>query len=188
MRRFALLFLLMTMPAALSAAPEAYLLEKDRSIVGFTWYFGEDEVKGTMPLKDADLVIDFDRVENSRVKVSVDVRGAKAGFPFADQAMTGPKVLWAEKFPTIGFESQNIKRKGDGAEIDGFLSVRGVTRPVTFNAELYRQQGTEVGERDRMSIVVTGTLSRAAFGATGWSDLVGDEVTLTILTRIRRAE
>lgn len=179
------LALLLFWPPAVLAAPASYDLEKDKSVVGFTWFFGADPVKGTMPVRDAELVIDFDHVENSRVAVSVDVANAKAGFPFADQAMKGPKVLWVEQYPTIVFESQRVRRAGDGAEIDGLLTVRGVTQPVTFAAQLYRQRGTEEGERDRMSIVVTGDLSRSAFGATGWSDAVGDTVSLTILTRIR---
>ena len=57
-----------------------------------------------------------------------------------------------------------------------------------LRAQLYRQNGTEVGDRDRMAIVVTGSLSRAAFGADGWSGMAGDRVDLTILARIRRGE
>ena len=68
------------------------------------------------------------------------------------------------------------------------LTVRGVTRPVVFDAQFFRQQGTQPGDRRLLSIIVTGSLSRAAFGADGWSGLAGDEVRLTIVARLERIE
>jgi polyisoprenoid-binding protein YceI len=57
---------------------------------------------------------------------------------------------------------------------------------VTLDAEIFRRAGTAVGDRDRMSIHLQGRVSRAAFGATGWSDMVGDEVRLIVVARIDR--
>ena len=170
------------------AAPAPYLLQKEDSRVGFSWFLGKDEIEGRMPVSRADMVLDFERVENSRVRVAVDVTGARAGFPFASQGMKSPKVLWAAKYPEITFESTRVRRHGDGALIDGNLTVRGVTKPVVFEARLFRQAGTQPGDRRRLSILLTGSLSRSAFGADGWSDLAGDTVKLSILARIRLAE
>ncbi len=170
------------------AAPEPYILQKEDSEVGFSWFLGKDEIKGKMPVSRADMVLDFDRVANSKVNVAVDVTGAQAGFPFASQGMKSPKVLWADKYPEIIFESTGVRRSGEGALIDGNLTVRGVTKPMVFTARFFRQSGTEVGDRSRLSIRLTGSLSRAAFGADGWSDMAGDEVKLSILARIRLPE
>lgn len=170
------------------AAPQRYILQADDSSVGFSWFLGKDEIKGSMPVADADLVIDFDRLSNSKVDVAVDVQGARAGFPFASQGMKSRKVLWAKKFPRISFQSTSVRRNGNGALIDGNLTVRGVTKPATFAAELFRQAGTQAGDRRRISVRLTGQLSRAAFGADGWSDLAGDEVKLSILARMRIEE
>lgn len=171
--------------SAAVAGPEPYLLQKEDSKVGFSWFLGKDEVNGTMPVSRADMVLDFDQVANSKVNVAVDVTGAQAGFPFASQGMKSPKVLWADKYPEIIFESTDVRRSGNGALVDGNLTVRGVTRPMVFTAAFFRQNGTEVGDRSRLSIRLTGSLSRSAFGADGWSDLAGDEVKLSILARIR---
>lgn len=170
------------------AAPQRYALQPDDSTVGFSWFLGKDEIKGSMPVADADLVIDLDRLSNSKVTVAVDVQGARAGFPFASQGMKSRKVLWAKKFPQITFQSTSVRRDGNGALIDGNLTVRGVTKPATFAAELFRQAGTEAGDRSRISVRLTGQLSRTAFGADGWSDLAGDEVKLSILARMRIEE
>lgn len=170
------------------AAPVPYALQKDNSIVGFSWTLGPDEVTGSMPVASADIEIDLDRYENSKVNVSLDVANAVAGFPFATQGMKSERVLWAEEFPEIVFESTDVARTGEGARLNGLITVRGVTRPVTFEAKLFRQQGTQPGDRRLLSIIVTGSLSRAAFGADGWSALAGDEVRLTIVARLERME
>ncbi|NNE78845.1 MAG: YceI family protein [Silicimonas sp.] len=188
MRRIFWIILTLFAATTATAAPLAYTLNKDDSRVGFSWFLGRDEIKGQMPVANADIVVDFNRIENSRVSVAVDVTQARAGFPFASQGMKSRKVLWADRFPQITFASTSIQRAGNGAKILGDLTVRGVTRPVVFDAQLFRQRGTEPGDRRRMSILLTGSLSRKAFGADGWADLAGDEVRLSILARIELDE
>ena len=61
-----------------------------------------------------------------------------------------------------------------------------MTRPITFDAELYRQRGTEAGDHSRLTILLTATLKRSDFGAIGWNDMVGDDVRLHIVARVRR--
>lgn len=182
-------------PALLSAGwaaatPLAYRLDTANSIVGFEADFGPDLVTGRMPVASASITIDFEAPSTSRVSVVLDLARARANFPFATQAMLGPKVLDAAAHPTITFESTAVRAKGgDGAraEIDGLLTVRGVTRPVTLDAEIFRQDGVPEGDRSRLSVHLRGSVSRAAFGATGWSDLVGDEVRMIVVARIDRA-
>lgn len=188
MRVWVITCLVILLGAAANAAPTAYTLQKDDSTVGFSWFLGKEEIKGRMPVEDAEIAIDFRNVANSRVKVSVDVARARAGFPFASQGMKSRRVLWADKYPLITFESTRVQRQGDGALIEGDLTVRGVTRPVAFDALLFRQQGTDEGDRSRLTFRLTGSLSRAAFGADGWADMAGDEVILSIVARITRSE
>lgn len=169
------------MAGAVAAAPRVYAVVAAESEVAFAWDFGEDEVRGTMPVARADLVIDFDDLGASRVDVAVDVRGAEAGFPFATQGMLGPTVLDAARWPTIEFRSADVRRTGPGtAELSGEITVRGVTRPTVFAAEIYRAQGSAEGDFSTLVVVLTGALSRSAFGADGWADLAGDEVRLRI--------
>ncbi len=184
MKYIAYLAALLLLAAPSWAAPQRYILQVEDSSVGFSWFLGKDEIKGSMPVASADLVIDLDRLSNSTVTVAVDVQRARAGFPFASQGMKSRKVLWAKKFPQIIFQSTSVRRDGNGALIDGNLTVRGVTLPATFRADLFRQAGTEAGDRSRISVRLTGSLSRKAFGADGWSDLAGDEVKLSILARM----
>lgn len=188
MRLLSVLAAILLISSPVFAAPKPYVLQKEDSFVGFSWFLGKDEVKGSMPVASADVTLDLDRLRDSRVTVSVDVRGAEAGFPFASQGMKSKRVLWADRFPLITFESTGFRQAETGAFVDGNLTVRGVTRPATFLAQLFRQAGTEPGDRSRLSVRLTGSLSRAAFGADGWSDMAGDEVKLRIIARMTLAE
>lgn len=185
MKAFAILTTVLLLATPAAAAPQPYALQKADSSVGFSWSLGQDEVRGNMPIANADIVLDLERLQNSTATVVVDVRGARAGFPFASQGMKSQKVLWAQKYPTITFQSTRFQRQGDHAVVDGTLTVRGVSRPARFTAELFRPKGTAADDYSRLLVRLTGSLSRAAFGADGWSDMAGDEVKLSIKAKMR---
>jgi polyisoprenoid-binding protein YceI len=166
---------------AVAAAPRLYEVVAAESEVNFSWDFGQDEIRGTMPVARADLAIDFGDLAASTVDVAVDVRGAEAGFDFATQGMLGPTVLDAANWPLIEFRSADVRRTGPGkADLHGEITVRGVTRPMVFAAEIYRAQGSAEGDFSTLVVLLTGALSRSAFGADGWADMAGDEVRLRI--------
>ncbi|MCB1338108.1 MAG: YceI family protein [Maritimibacter sp.] len=175
------------LPVGLQAAPVAYVLDQAQSQVGFEVMFGQDPITGTMPIAEAQVAIDFEQASNSSVSAVIDAARSQASFPFATQAMLGPKVLATDQFPTMTFRSRAMHFSGTTAEVEGDLTLRGVTRPVQLHAELYRQKGTEEGDRTKMSVLLTGAVKRSDFGATGWDDMVGDQIKLKILVRINQA-
>jgi polyisoprenoid-binding protein YceI len=166
------------------AAAVTYKLDSAASTVAFETDFGPDLITGSIPLTLADLRLDFDNVANSTVTVELDVTGAKASFPFAAQALKGPKVLDAKSHPRMSFTSTSVRRSGDGAEISGNLTIRGVTRPVTLTATMSRPKGSAPDDLSRLTLRLSGRVNRSDFGATGWSDMVGDEVRILITARI----
>ncbi len=182
------LFALMLMAQAAMAAPQTYKLQPDLSSVGFETDFGPDKITGTMPITKADLTLDFAQVAASKVAVTLNAAGSKASFPFAAQALKGPKVLDTAEFPEISFVSTGVKADAQGATVAGNITIRGVTRPASFHAEIYRQQGSVEGDQSHLTIRLTGRILRSDFGAVGWHDLVGDEVRLNILAGIERTK
>lgn len=176
--------MIMALGSALRAEPVPYALDPDASTVGFETDFGPDLITGTIPLVTADLALDFTDVTRSTIAVVLDVSGATASFPFAAQALKGPKVLAAKDHPQMSFASTAVRRKGEAADVDGMLTIRGVTQPVTLKAEIFRPQGSDEGDLDRLTVRLTGAVRRSDFGATGWSDMVGDEVRIIITARI----
>lgn len=73
-----------------------------------------------------------------------------------------------------------------GTMVQGDLTVRGLTRPITLNARLYRQRGTDHSDHRNLVVLLTGHFSRSAFGATGYAGMVGDTISLRIIARITR--
>ena len=158
MRAALLALVLALLSVTPASAATHYLLDGSGSQVGFSTDFGNSKITGNFPVSAADLELDFRDVARSNVSVTLDVRSAVASFPFAAQAMKGPKVLDARRHPTIGFRSTRVRRSGNGAVIDHLI------------------------------IRLTGAIHRSAFGATGWPDAVGDEVQLDITAWIVRVD
>ncbi len=168
-----------------------YVLAPDGTSVGFTFDLSGVVHSGTMPIQSANIQIDTRRLQNSRVDVVLDVADARTKLPFARGPMLGKSVLNADSYPTIRFTSTKVQlgptgRISEGATITGDLTVRGVTRPVTLKANLYRKPGSAVDDLDVLSIGLVGALNRHEFGASGYSDLVQETVGLNIHAEIIR--
>lgn len=184
MPRPALLALLALLALPAQGATVAYKMDAAQSTVAFETDFGPDLITGTIPLEKADLALDFANAANCTVEVALDVTGATASFPFAAQALKGPKVLAAKDHPRMTFESTSVKGAGDAAEVTGNLTIRGVTKQVTLKAQLFRPQGSAPDDLDHLTVKLSGSVNRSDFGATGWADMVGDEVRILITARI----
>lgn len=168
-------------------APAPFTLDSNQSVVGFTYTLDGAPSEGQMPVLAADLSLDLDDIAASHIDVTLSPSGAKAGFILATEALKSASLLDVRQYPTIHFVARRITGSLTGAEVTGDLTLRGVTRPLTLTAQLFRQRGTEVGERDHLSILLTGSLDRMAFGASGYADLVGPQIDLRILARVDRA-
>lgn len=173
-------------PAPISAAPAQYSLQPDGTVVGFSTDFGKDQITGHFPITSANLQLDFDTPGNSTIDVVLNVGAADASFPFAAQALKGPKVLDSAEFPQISFTSDKIRAEGGGARVEGQITIRGVTRPVVLFAQFWQQSGQTAGSLQLLKIRLNGSVLRSDFGAVGWADMVGDEVRLDILALIER--
>lgn len=184
MQRIGLALLLVLAVGPGLAAPVPYRLDTAQSVVGFGYSMAGQSAHGTMPVTEADIVLDLEAPQNSRVSATLDAAHAETGLFLVTQAMKGPGVLDTTRYPTITFRSTGVVPAGDGARITGDLTIRDVTRPVTLVARIYRQKGTDPGDRNRLSIHLEGRVGRAAFGAGAFPDLVSDTITLDILTRV----
>ena len=140
-----------------------------------------------MPVARASLLIDLDDLSRSRVDVSVDASRARTGFVIATEALKSDDILDTAAHPQVRFVASRITRTGPfAARLDGTFTIRGVSRPGQLQAEIFRQPGTDADDRDRLALRLTGEVRRSEFGATGFSSMVGDVVTLDIVAFIRR--
>lgn len=181
-------FLLFALATPALAEPVPYILDAAASSVGFVVNMGDQTVNGTMPVAGATLLLDFAQVANSTINVTLDPSRARTGLIFATEALKAENLLNTAAYPQIGFVSTAITAGADGtqAEVDGNVTIRGVTHPLRLHAQLYRQAGTIAGNIDKLSLLLTGTLNRNDFGASGYPGMVSDQVTLNITAQIDR--
>ena len=59
---------------------------------------------------------------------------------------------------------------------------------IAGETAVYGGDLTKEGAPDALSVHMDTAVSRAAFGATGWADMVGDEVRISIVARIDPAD
>ncbi len=69
-------------------------------------------------------------VEASAEIVTVDTRDENR-----DAHLKSADFFDAEKFPTISFRSTGIRERGSDYLLDGQLTIKGVSKPVTFDLE-----------------------------------------------------
>ncbi|MEM1152304.1 MAG: YceI family protein [Pseudomonadota bacterium] len=183
-RLFLPLALLAASTLSALAEPASYSLDPAASSVQFTYVLNNSPANGTMPITQADLVLDFAQVANSSATVTLNASRARTGVIFVTNALKSPEVLNTATYPEIRFVSRRVTAVPGGARLQGDVTIRGVTRPLTLNARIFRREGSSEGDLSRLTILLTGAIDRRDFGATGYPKLVDPTVRLRILARI----
>ena len=75
-------------------------------------------------------------VEQSSVTARIEPDSIDTGFPARDGYIRGEDVLATGEHKQIVFQSTAVRRGPDGLLIDGELTIRSVTRPVTLTAQV----------------------------------------------------
>ena len=130
----------------------------------------------------------------ARVEATIDARRLWSGEPDRDAHLKSADFLDVENHPTITFRSTGVALCGaDLAKLDGDLTIRGVTRPVSFDVHALGQwqtgwweDGMDKGPKLRAGFVATARINRKDFGVS-WNSLldkggvvVSDDVDITV--------
>lgn len=123
----------------------------------------------------------------SSVEATIEAGSIETREPQRDAHLKSEDFLHVEKFPTLSFKSSNIKVAGDGElKVEGDLTIRGVTRKVTFVVEGPTPPTKDPWGNTRMAISATTKINRKDFGLV-WNAaletggiLVGEDVTITL--------
>jgi len=84
------------------------------------------------------VAVDFDEAnpERSTVEAHIDASSIDTGMEARDAHLRSADFLDAAVYPELVFRSTHIEQSGDGYRIDGDLTIRGASRPVTLDAEI----------------------------------------------------
>ena len=92
-------------------------------------WFGVVTVSGRFDAITGTLLVGNDE-DDLAVTVDVSSASVKTGIALRDRHLRGRRFLGAERHPVIRFASDRVRRRDDGWEVGGRLSLRGSTRDV----------------------------------------------------------
>jgi polyisoprenoid-binding protein YceI len=127
-----------------------------------------------------------------KLRFALDASSLITSTPGSASELMGPSMLDARRYSEISFSApKSISFVEGKAKIDGTLTVRGVPKPMTFEATLNRvgkspaAGGVWNREGDAVGLSMRGSFKRADFGMSDENDpnRYGDDVTLLLETQ-----
>ena len=125
-------------------------------------------------------VVDERNPANSSIELEIDANSVDTGNSQRDDHLRNPDFFNARQFPKITFKSTRVRKLNDTTvEVQGNLTMRGVTRPitarVTFTGKGRNQRGQEI-----IGFETTFTIRRSLFNINyGLYGGLDDEVRVT---------
>ena len=104
-------------------------------------------------------------IEDSSVQVSIDAGSIETGTPDRDAHVRSADFLDVDSHPTITFRSTAIRQAGGDYEIDGDLTIAGVTKPVTLDVE-FDGAATDPWGNAKAGFTASTTINREDWGLT----------------------
>jgi polyisoprenoid-binding protein YceI len=143
-------------------------------------------VKGTFHSFEASVEADPEDLTTADIFFSVDVASIDTRNEDRDKHLKSADFFDVENYPKMTFKSTNIVKTGEREyDVTGDLTIRGVTRPVTFSVT-YEGQGKNPWGAQVAGFSGEGKINRNDFGLT-WNSpletggvLVGEEVKISI--------
>lgn len=137
-------------------------------------------VRGRIPIVKGSIVRG---PEGYDVEAELEVARIDTGAEQRDQHLRSPDFFDTPAHPVIAFRARGVRDDAD--EVEGELTIRGVTRPVTLAVER-NGEGKDPWGNHRVGLAATTTLNRHDWGL-NWNValeaggvLVGDKVKVTL--------
>jgi polyisoprenoid-binding protein YceI len=163
------------------AAPEVFSIDNGHTFPRFSYkHLGYSTQLSRFNKTTGTITLDA-AAGTGTVDVTIDMTSVDTGSELFDGHIQGPDYLHTEQYPTATFKSTAVKFAGDKpVTIDGQLTVKGVTKPVTLTVTSYQRMPHPMVKKDAIGADATTVIKRSDFGAGKNAPYVGDEVTLTI--------
>jgi polyisoprenoid-binding protein YceI len=170
---------LLTAPAF--AAPETFVIDSNHTLPRFSYshmgYSNQlsrfDKVSGKVTLDTV--------AETGSVDVVIDMKSVDTGSTAFNGHIQGEDFFDTAKYPVATYKSTSVKFvAGKPAIVEGNLTLKGVTKPVTLTLTSFQHMVHPMLKKDAIGANATGMVKRSDFNAGKYAPLVSDEVTLVI--------
>ncbi len=177
-------------PRSAAAEPVRYVLDPAHSFLGIAWrHFGFSTSYGDFAKLDGELLLDEERPENSKLKVTIAIDSLRVSTEEFRKHLLGPDFFDAKTYPNATFVSRQVVRTGErDAEVQGDLTLHGVTRPLTLVVRLNKLAEHPMRKVRAVGFDARGMVKRSEFGMGAFTPMVSDDVGIFISTELYRAD
>jgi polyisoprenoid-binding protein YceI len=163
-----------------------YRIDPSHSQVGFSVkHMMVSKVPGKFDSYEGELAFDSKTMQFTKLKGIIDANSVNTENERRDKHLRSADFFDAANHPKVIFEMTSYKGDADGGKMEGKLTIRGITKPVTLDVELGGLVKDPWGN-NRIGFSLSGKINRQEFGLK-WNKLletggfvVGDSVKLLV--------
>lgn len=181
MKKLSLVAILCAFPLASVAAPETFNIDTGHTAARFEYnHFGYSRQMHRFDKTTGKIVLDR-AAQTGSVDVMIDSKSVNTGLALFNQHIQEEDFFDTDNYPTIRFKSTKVKfDAGKPVAVEGELTMKGVTRPVTLTVTHFHAMPHPMMKKDAVGANAVASLKRSDFNMGKHAPYVGDEVTLSI--------
>jgi len=144
-------------------------------------HLGVSTVRGAFTKVSGSAQYDPSDPTKNSLNATIQAASVDTRVEMRDNDLRSPNFLDAQKFPTITFQSKQVKSVGSGRlQIAGDLTIHGVTKEVTLDVEGPSAPIKDPWGNQRIGASASTKINRKDFGVNGAPGVVGDDINITI--------
>jgi polyisoprenoid-binding protein YceI len=160
--------------------PGVYDIDTFHSQLGFAvTHLGLSLVRGTFDRYSGSLRVG-ESLATTSVAIEADLTSVASGHPAREDFLQGEDYFDSANHPMMSFASTSVSAAGDGYEMLGALTIRGVTQPVTFLATYNGSALFPMDGSTHHGFSARGAIKRSDFGMSSGIPMVSDEVDVSL--------
>ena len=177
----AALILAATVAAPALAAPETFNVEPTHTFPRFSYTHLGYSVQLSRFDKTSGKVVFDKAAKTGSVDIVINTKSVSTGSDVFNEHIQGEDFLDTTKHPTATFKSTKVVFEGDKpAKIEGNLTLKGVTKPVTLTVTSFQTMPHPMVKKDALGANAYTTVKRTDFNMGKNAPYVGDEVRIDI--------
>jgi polyisoprenoid-binding protein YceI len=163
------------------AEPQTYVVDNNHTFARFSYNHLGYSTQLSRFNKTTGKVV-FDKVEKTAaVDIVIDTRSVDTGSAVFDEHIQGEDFLDTTKYPTATFKSTRVVfADGKPVAVEGMLTLKGVTRPVTLSVTSFEAKLHPMLKKDAIGANAYTVVKRSDFNAGKHAPFVGDEVRIDL--------
>ena len=167
--------------ASAVAAPVTYGVDGTHTFPRFSYsHFGYSTQLSSFSKTTGKVVFDAEAKKGS-VDIVIDMKSVNTGFSDFNEHIQGEDFLDTAKFPQATFKSTQVIFEGDKPKsIEGQLTIKGVTKPVTLTVTSFQAMPHPMMKKPALGANAFTVIKRSEFNAGKYAPYVGDDVRIDI--------